>query len=114
MTELEKPRTPQQNKSLHLWLTLLAESLNAAGYDMKVFFEAADFQVHLPWSPVSCKELLWRPSQRAMTGKESTTELSTVDPTIIHEALMRRISEVTGIEYIPWPSEVDSGPDLVP
>ena len=95
-------RTLTQNKALHKFCALLAEALNQAGYDMTVFPWREGLE--LPWSCASVKEYLWRPVQQAMTDKRSTTELTTVDPTAIHQALCRTIAERTGVEVPPWPS----------
>ena len=103
MDDLEKTRTTQQNKALHVWCDMLAEALNDAGYDFKTFLEVSEYKLDVPWSRQLVKDQLWRPVQKAMTGKESTTEMNTIDPTPIHQVVMERISEITGVEYIPWP-----------
>ena len=90
---------------MHKFFELLAEALNDAGFDVKIFLAATKDHTNVPWTKESVKEILWRPVQKAMTGKESTTEISKVEPSDIHEVLMHRISEITGIDYIPWPSE---------
>lgn len=95
-------RTLRQNKALHLFLTQLAETLNDAGFDMKRTLKPA---AEIPWTPVSAKEHLWRPVQEALTNKASTTELSTVDPTLIHETLCRHLGQRLGIDCPPWPTK---------
>lgn len=35
MHPYRQKRTDRQNRALHLWFTMLADELNAAGYDMK-------------------------------------------------------------------------------
>lgn len=96
-----KQRTLQQNKALWKYCELLAEALNGAGLDMKKTLKP---EVAIPWNKDSVCEHLWRPVQEAMTGKKSTTELNTVDPSEIYEVLNRHLSERFGL-YIPWPSE---------
>lgn len=97
-----KQRTSQQNKSLHKFCELLAEALNEAGYEMKAVLAVK--QVDIPWNKDRVKDVLWKPLQEAMTGKESTTELNTVDPSEIYEVLNRHISQNFGV-HVPWPSE---------
>lgn len=93
-------RTLSQNAALHLFCTWLAEELNAAGYDMRKTLKPG---VEIPWTPASVKEHLWRPIQEALTGKQSTTEITTVEPTVIHETLARHLGEKLGIACPPWP-----------
>ena len=131
MTEAEeKKRTRLQNKSLHLYCELLATALNDAGYDMKaVLFgpiegkimalvcelcpehtEAFDsvflkyhMKVDVPWTKDSTKACLWKPIQRVMMNKESTTELDTKGPSAVYDVLCRHISENYGV-FVEWPS----------
>jgi len=97
------PRTTKQNNSLWKWATMLAEELNDAGFDLKKFLEVAQYKIDVPWNKGSVVDVLWRPVQEAMTGKESTTELDTVDPAAIHKVVANRVAELTGV-YVEWPS----------
>ena len=99
-----KQRTLTQNKALHLFLTLLANVLNDAGYDMR---RTLKHDAEIPWSPETAKEFLWRPIQKALTKKESTTEITTIEPTIIHETLCRHLGQKLGIDCPPWPKKKD-------
>lgn len=94
-------RTRLQNNSLHLFLTQLAAELNAAGYDMRKTLKPG---VEIPWTTYSAKEFLWRPIQEVLTGKSSTTEITTVEPTAIHETLVRHLGQKLGVACPPWPS----------
>lgn len=103
-----KKRTNQQNRALHLFCKILAEELNMAGLDMKVVLKP---HIAIPWTPISIKEHLWRPIQKAMTGKESTTELDKqLEIDKIHEVLMRELALAFHIEYIPFPHEASEAP----
>ena len=94
-------RTGQQNKALHKFFSLLSESLNMSGLEMKKVLKG-----EIWWTPYSVKENLWKPLQKAMFGKESTTELEKqVDIDKVHEQLMHRLGEVHSVEFIPFPSE---------
>lgn len=98
----DKIRTPTQNASLHLFLSKLADVLNNAGLDMKRTLKA---EVDIPWTKESAKEHLWKPIQKALTQKESTTEMTTVEPTLIRETLCRHLGQKFGITCPPWPSK---------
>lgn len=98
----EKPGTGRQRRALHVFCDQLATVLNDAGMDMKRTLRA---EAEIPWTQKSVKDYLWRPVQEAMTGKVSTTELSTVDPTAIHEALARHLAVRLGVECPPWPTK---------
>lgn len=93
----EKPRTGQQNKALHLYLTELAFALNAAGFDQRKVLAAMRDGVEIPWSPESTKENLFRPIMRAILGKESTTELETSEVSRVYEVLNRFTADRFGI-----------------
>ena len=97
---MEKQRTIQQNRALHLYFTLLAEALNAAGLDMKKTLKP---EIDIPWTPGTVKDFLWKPVQKAILGKESTTELNTIEPSDVHDVLNRHLSEKFGIS-VEFPS----------
>ena len=95
-----KTRTDLQNKSLHLYFQLLADELNAGGFDMrKVIRDGVD----IPWSAYNVKENLWRPVKEAQLGKKSTTKLTTKEIDIIFDTVNRAIGERTGI-HVPFPN----------
>jgi len=95
-------RTGQQNKALHVYLRLLSDALNTAGLDQrKVLKEDID----IPWTPEAVKIHLWKVIQKAVIGKESTTEAERGDYTKVHEVLTRHLGEKLGIDYIPWPEK---------
>lgn len=95
----EKQRTLQQNKALHLYFQLVADSLNNAGLDMKT---ALDPEVDIPWTKQSVKEYLWKPIQQIQLQKGSTTELTTKDIDWIYDTLNRYLA-THGI-HEPFPS----------
>jgi hypothetical protein len=95
-----KQRTLTQNAALHLFLTRLAEVLNDAGFDMR---RTLKHDAEIPWNPVSAKEFLWKPIQKALTQKDSTTEITTVEPTMIHETLCRHLGAKLGVICPEWP-----------
>ena len=95
-------RTTQQNKALHKFFEMLADSLNEQGLDMRVVLKE---DAEIPWTKESVKNHLWRPLQKALEGKESTTEMDTKDPSEIHQVLMKHLGEKLGVPYIDFPSQ---------
>lgn len=109
----ESPKLPQneskratrsnlQSRSLHLFCDLLAKELNMAGLDMKTVLKP---DVEIPWSKTTVKEYIWRPIQKALTTKISTTEIDTVEPSEIWEVINRHLGQKFGIEVPLWPSQ---------
>jgi hypothetical protein len=102
---MKKPKslTRQQQKSLHLFYRLLADELNLAGLDQRKVLKPS---ISIPWTPYAVKELLWRPIQMAMIGKESTTKLDKLgEIEKIHEVLMRELGLAFHVEFIPFPDK---------
>lgn len=93
-TKSTKKRTSQQNRALHLYFTMIADTLNEAGLDIKTTLKNA---VEIPWNPLTVKELLWRPIQKVQLGKESTTQLTTGELDKVFDTLNRYLSTEHGI-----------------
>ena len=72
----EKQRTIKQNKSLHLWFRLLADTLNEAGLDMRTVLKPS---ISIEWNDKTIKEYIFKPILEAMLLKKSTTEMNTKD-----------------------------------
>ena len=101
--EIKKDRrTSTQNKALHKYFSLLADEFNRAGLDMRQVIKE---DVSMDWTGATVKEYLWRPVQKALTQKESTTELDKLEEiTKIYDTLNRHIGEKFGV-FVPFPSE---------
>lgn len=95
-----RQRTLTQNRALHLWCRLLAETLNDAGFDMKRVIKP---EVDIPWTGPSVKEYLWRPVQEALLQKRSTTDADRTEYTEVYETLSRHLGEKLGIQAPEWP-----------
>lgn len=93
--------TPSQFRALHLWFRQIAQSLNDAGYSvMRVLRHDAE----IPWTEALVKEHLWRPIQKAMTGKVSTKDPKKLEYPEISETLSRHLAQtLDGYEPPPWP-----------
>ena len=92
-------RTAQQNKALHLWFKMLAEALDAAGFDMT---KTLEHKAEIPWSGVSVKEYLYRPVMDAVKQKKSTTKLDTKEVSEVVDIVSRHVSNITGV-FVPFP-----------
>lgn len=99
-TKKEKKRTTQQNRALHLYFQMVADTLNDAGLDMRVVLKPG---ITIPWSKTSVKEYLWRPIQRLQLVKESTKDLTTKEIDLVFDTLNRHLGEKLG-EHVPFPS----------
>lgn len=93
-------RTLSQNSACHLYFQLLADALNESGHDMRKTLKP---ELELPWSSETVKEFLWRPIQKAMLNKESTTELSRTEVSEVYEVLARHLSQKLGVN-VEFPS----------
>lgn len=98
----QKIRTILQNKSLHLYLNKVSELLISQGVDMRYVLEKMKTGFYFsPTMPV-LKECVWKPIQKALTGKESTTKLDTKEVSEIYEHMNRFTAENFGIG-VPFP-----------
>jgi hypothetical protein len=96
-----KQRSLTENRCLHLYCTQLADALNDAGLD---FRQTIKDGVDVPWTPELAKDYLWRPIQKAITGKDSTTKPERGQYGEIYDVLNRHISGKMGV-YVAWPSK---------
>lgn len=101
MDIIMKQRTDQQNKSLHLWFSRVADELNSAGLDMRTVLKPG---VSIPWTSKNIKEYLFRPIMQAQLGKDSTTELTTKEIDQVFDVINRHLGEKFGV-HVPFPSE---------
>ena len=95
-----KQRTLTQNASLHVFCKNLAEALNDGGFDFRTFVKDG---YPVPFNEDLVKNHIWRPVQKAITGKESSTKPETHEYALIYDALNMKLAE-HGI-YVPWPSK---------
>lgn len=96
-----KQRTLTQNKCLHLFCENVAQEMDAAGFDFRRSLRA---DIDVPWNAALIKEYIWVAVQKAMTGKESTTEPTTKEYGEIYEVVSRHLSEKFGV-HVPWPNK---------
>lgn len=94
-------RTSKQNRSLHLFFTLLAYEMKEQGLDMRTVLKPS---IEITPTMELCKEYLWRPIQIAKYGKASTTEITTKELQAIYQDLDRFFLSKHQIN-LPFPSE---------
>ena len=98
-----KQRTSAQNAALHKYLEAVSQRLNDAGLDQRKVIKPG---IEIPWGVQAAKEYLWRPIQKAMTGKDSTTKPHRDEYVKIYEVLNRHLAHKFGISE-PWPCKDD-------
>tara|TARA_R110001599_G_scaffold232851_1_gene432038 strand:- start:92 stop:511 length:420 start_codon:yes stop_codon:yes gene_type:complete len=96
----EPTRTTKQNNSLHVYNRQLGQALNSAGLDMRKVLKQ---EIEIPWTEHSTKKHLWTEIQLILTGKESSTEITSKECQEIYQVLDRHIAQKFGVS-IPWPS----------
>ncbi len=104
-TKEEKKRSNKQNRALHLWCSLFADTLNEAGLDMKVVLKP---EVDIEWNKDTIKKYIWKPILEAITQKCSTAEMSTVDPNKVWEVINRHLGQKFGVEIPKFPNETET------
>lgn len=95
-----RQRTNKQSRAMHKMFSELADELNASGMDMKAVLKP---EVDIMWNKDNVKEYLWKPIQKAMYQKESTTELETHEVDKVFSVLAKHLGEITGLD-IQFPS----------
>jgi len=105
--DFPKQRTPQQNKAIHKYFSLVSDALNDAGLDMRAVLKA---DAELPWTPASVKTYIWKAVQDAMLDKESTTALTPKEVNEIYEVVDRHLSNAFNlhVNFPSWVGEMNS------
>jgi hypothetical protein len=102
--------TSTQRASLHRWFEMLANTLNSGGFDMKVWFkEYGKAGMNAPWTKDSIKSVFYKPTLEAMTGKRSTEDMNTLEPSEICTIIGASLAERLGITPPPWPTRLNIG-----
>jgi hypothetical protein len=93
--------TKKQRGALHVWCEMMAKNLNEAGLDM---VKVLSHKTEIPWSMITFKENVWKPTLKAMSDKDSTEDQNTVEPSDVYNVLARHFSQKMGLVVPPWPS----------
>ena len=95
-------RSARQNNAMHLWFRQIAIQLNDAGYWVRHPFSD---NVEIPFTEVLVKEMLYKPTAKAMFDKDTTTKLTPAELSEASEVLVRWLSEHKGV-YVPFPQQL--------
>jgi hypothetical protein len=98
---MEKTRTLQQNKSLHLYFQQIANLLNEHGVDMRALLEAFR-EEDTPITGNNIKDI-FKSILFRMHGKNTTTEMTTQELNEVFMVFNKNVSVLTG-ENIELPS----------
>ena len=87
---VQPTRTMKQNNGIHAYCGEVAKQMEARGLDMKTVLKEG-----VPISPTKelIKEYMWKPIQKALTGKESTTAITKKQVNEVYEYLSKLLAE---------------------
>lgn len=86
---LEKKRTLQQNKAIHVLFKMISDALNDAGLDLHAVLKSG---IDIPWTPIMVKEVMWKSVLLIMKNKKSTTEMTTKEIDEVFDVVNRQLS----------------------
>lgn len=102
---MEEVRTQRQNRSIHKYCELIARELQNQGQTLQTVTKKIDM-VEITPTTHTIKEVLYKPIMEVVTGKKSTTELSTAEVNKVYEIISMFLSKEFGIS-LPFPSNED-------
>jgi len=92
-------RSLAQNRSLHLYFTMLSNAFNEQGQTVPKVLK-----LETKWTPTTVKELLWKPIQQSLVNKKETSKLNKDELNKVYEVLSMALSQKMGI-YIEFPNK---------
>jgi hypothetical protein len=95
--------TSKQRGALHVWCEQCARTLNDAGIYRKRKAVFGDQEIEMPWCMESFKNDVYKYILEAMTGKKSTEDQTTVNPSDVANVISKQYAE-NGLICPPWPS----------
>jgi len=97
----DKQRTEQQNKAIHLYLSMVAHELCNQGQTLQDVVKAIK-KVEITPTTHNLKEVVWREIQKTLLGKESTTFLTKNEVTQVYEVMAMWLAREFQID-VPFP-----------
>lgn len=96
-----KSYTDQQRKALHAWCRMCEKTLNSKG----LFRHGViDYRKTYRWGEGDFKHYIYKPFLKVYTGKMSTEEQSSVDPSDVYLALSGHFAQEHDVTLPDWPS----------
>ena len=96
--------TKKQRGSLHVWCEMVAETFNDAGFIFATRTKFNGQEIDINWNMDLVKSEVYKPLLKVMTGKKSTEDQSTIDPSSVALELSRHFAEKYGVTLPSWPS----------
>lgn len=101
--QVENSYTKKQRGSLHVWCEMCAKVLNEHNLECEIINPITKAKYSMPWSMNLFKENVYKYILMALTGKKSTENQSSVDPSEIVMIITRKYAE-NGVTLPSWPS----------
>lgn len=98
-------RTTKQNNSMWKFCTMIADELNGVGAPHKTLSILDGRLVEFDWDKDLVKKCIWNPVQKAKTGKESSTKLTTVQVDEIAKPIIKLLTKEYGFGLL-FPSKL--------
>ena len=99
--QVRESRTTQQNSSLHLYFTFIANELNDLGMEFQ-YFGVTGKALSMKYTPHIVKDYFWKPIQLTLFNVETTTKLDTNQMNNIIDIVTKFFAD-KGV-VIPFPS----------
>jgi len=100
---MEDERTTQQNKSIHLWLTQVADELDKNGHTLQDVVKSIK-RAEIRPTMESLKEVMWKPLLLIMFNKKSTTKMTTKEVDKIYDVANKFLADNFEL-HVPFPSQ---------
>ena len=101
LKQVRESRTTQQNSSLHLYFTFIANELNDLGMEFQ-YFGVTGKALSMKYTPHIVKDYFWKPIQLTLFNVETTTKLDTNQINIIIDIVTKFFAN-KGV-VVPFPS----------
>ena len=93
LKKVNKTRTTTQNKALHLYFTFIADQLTEKNIEYE-WKGIKGMILSCNYNGQIVKDFLWRPIQKQLFKKESTTELTTIEINEIIDILSKAFAHI--------------------
>ena len=101
-----RKRSALMNRCVHKYCRMLADAWNAYGLECVVCMIGADgkqFDLKTAWTEILVKEMVFKPTLNAISGRHSTAKASDKDLCEVEEKLGRMCAKKMGL-VVEWPT----------